>query len=210
MRNLHLASGAALVAFAFLALGSGKSSGTAAGGDGASTTSAAADPAESKPTLIGRCNNPKDGTCDEYYNMIPTLVPDLCKNEGGEFKKGADECPKASLLGICHYKKTSSDGPGQFHYIYTNNSMSAEAAKKDCVEGYNEDKHKVWTDAPAAPKASAAASATGASSGAVGTTTATATAKTTAATTATAKATATAAATTSAKPAASGSKPVAK
>ncbi|MBS2016639.1 MAG: hypothetical protein JST00_27395 [Deltaproteobacteria bacterium] len=163
----HLASVAALTLLLAFALGSGgkdKSTGGEGGATSTATSTAGSTSsgggAADKPTIIAVCNNPKKGTCDEYYEFLPTLVPEMCPGDGGEFKKGPGSCPTANLIGTCHYKSTKKGDPGQYAYHYANGAETHDSLKKDCEE--NTGSAKEWIEPPPSAKAAApSASATG-------------------------------------------------
>ena len=164
---LNLASAFGLVLLVAAAAGS-KSNGTASDAGGATTTSSS-DDTEPKTSVCGKavpnfeyirgtCDNQrKGGQCDEYYGLTPKFAPDMCKTEGGNFVTTTPKpnpCPKANLIGTCHYKQSRAGEPGQFANYYSSNARSAAALKKECLDSPSNNTE--WIDAPVQPAASGA------------------------------------------------------
>lgn len=163
----HVASVAALTLMLAFALGSGggkdKETGGAEGGSTSTGTAAATGAAaDGKPTMLAVCNNVKKGTCDEYYEFLPTLVPEMCPSEGGDFKKGPGACPTANLIGTCHYKSNKKGDPGQYAHHYANGAEDHDSLKKDCEADVGGGP-KIWIEPPPSAKASASAAPAAAS-----------------------------------------------
>jgi hypothetical protein len=170
---LNTASALGLAFLVMLATGSKGS--PSADSDAAATTSSASDSdfkvsvsgrkLPNYETIRGTCDNRSKGQCDEFYGLIPKFSPDSCKDEGGVFQTSTPKpnpCPKANLIGTCHYEQRKTGDPGQFANYYASHGATAAALKKDCLSG---DSSKTeWIDAPpppapALPAASASAPA---------------------------------------------------
>ena len=164
---LNLASAFGLVLLVAAAAGS-KSNGTASSDAGESTTASSSDDTEPKTSVCGKAvpnfeyirgtcdNHGKAGQCDEYYGLTPKFAPDMCKTEGGTFVTTTPKpnpCPKANLIGTCHYKQSRAGEPGQFANYYSSNAQSATALKKECLDSPS--KTTEWIDAPVPPAAAA-------------------------------------------------------
>ena len=118
---LNASTTAALGFFFLLALGS-KGDPNAKGGEGGApavteTVSEGRMTASGKQppnfdSVLATCNNKKEGKCDEFYGFVPKFSPDDCPKEGGEWQRGGAPCPKANLLGTCHYPQSKQGEPG--------------------------------------------------------------------------------------------------
>jgi hypothetical protein len=173
---LNTASAFGLALLLAFATGSGGKGGTTSDAD-ASATPTSSDPSapsEQKVSVSGKvppnfeairgtCDKPKLGQCDEFYGLIPKFSPDSCKDAGGTFTTSTPSphpCPKANLIGTCHYEQSKAGEPGQYANYYANHAQGAAALKADCIEPTGSKKE--WIDAPA-PAASASAPAKSAS-----------------------------------------------
>jgi hypothetical protein len=166
---LNTASAFGLVGLLLLATGSGSK-----GGTDSDASSASSDTSEPKVAVSGKsppnyeyirgtCDNPKTGECDEYYGLIPKFAPDECKKEGGVFTISfptPHPCPKANLVGTCHYVQSKAGDPGEFSNYYANFAKGAAAMKADCNTQVGSSKTE-WIDPPAQPAAAASPSAGG-------------------------------------------------
>jgi hypothetical protein len=163
---LNVSSALGLGLLLFLATGSAKNS--ASGASDADNSSSSTSDTEPKVSVCGKtlpnyeyirgtCVNTKKGQCDEYYGLIPKFAPDMCKDEGGTFQTTTPTpvpCPKANLIGTCHYMQSAYGEPGEFASYYSNNAESAAQLKKECTESSTSKTE--WVDPPAAASASAA------------------------------------------------------
>jgi hypothetical protein len=164
---LHASSTAGLGLFFLLALGSGGSTktDTGEGGAAAATNNALG---ENKVSVSGStlpnfeyvratCLKKAEGTCDEFYGLIPKFTPGDCAKDG-VFGLSGSSCPKEGLIGTCHYPQSKAGEPGEYSNYYANGKTTAAAAKADCLDQHGSGKPKEWIEAPAPPAASAAAS----------------------------------------------------
>jgi hypothetical protein len=163
---LNVSSALGLALLLLLATGSAKNS--ASGSSDADNSSSSSSDTEPKVSVCGKtlpnyeyirgtCVNTKQGQCDEYYGLIPKFAGDMCKDEGGQYQTTTPThvpCPRANLIGTCHYMQTAYGEPGQFVSYYSNNAESAAQLKKECNESSTSKTE--WVDPPP-PAASASA-----------------------------------------------------
>jgi hypothetical protein len=158
---LNTASALGLALLLAFATGSGGKGGATSDSD-ASASPTSSDPSEPKVSVSGKtppnfeyirgtCDKPKTGQCDEFYGLIPKFSPDSCKEAGGTFTTTTPSphpCPKANLIGTCHYEQSKAGAPGQYANYYANHAQGAAALKAECIDPTGSKKE--WIDAPAA------------------------------------------------------------
>lgn len=173
----HVVPAAVTMVFAALALGSGspkkdKDAPSASDPKGAaSLTSAGSTPAATKPAgngpdarkpasmsgarLLATCLKKSAGTCDSFYNDLPTDLPKDCPNAGGKLEKSGDDCPSEGLLGSCIYPPREKGAMAQIVSFYAGGTTKRDTAKADCLELPDEKHPNEWIDGPAAASAPA-------------------------------------------------------
>lgn len=127
-----VASGSALVFFAFLAVASGGKKSGEGGGEGGTATSAAPGSGSIKQScnqikLLGTCTEYPEGSTFALAETACNMMPDA----GAVW--GKDRCPTDRIVGKCVDAQKDAFYKNETEYYYAP-EHTTESAKKDCVD----------------------------------------------------------------------------